>query len=371
MKLFVPEHRISCHRCGNIRKRRTLCPRPICPHTFCGRCTEKLVVELGENIFEGGCPVCKDLCCCSNKSVTCERKNHCYRKCPATKSVEKRAGKERNPENNCIEVSKEHGDLHTSCKIELKCKSGEAGVTNRSHSSSSGCNTSYSSWMLCDGPSYKRPRVSHISSSSCCAPPAATPFIASLNSCHPLGYLPKFPRLMAHQVPANINLNDCGLSYPDYVAGSANVNKCFVAESGDHHLFPGYMPYHLQQDSRDLMKYYPGLHPSSFHFQKGTLPSSIPQAATEERFFNGNPRSPLAGISILSERLVSFDTARFSDCVNNDRAFDFTNQSNNNSDPVNGAPSKSESGIALLAMVSSYNYALEQAKITSGHGSSL
>jgi hypothetical protein len=80
------EHRISCHRCGNIRKRRTICSRANCPHTFCGRCTDKLKVEYGNEVFLGGCPVCKDLCCCSNKTVNCSRKYHCYRKCPATKS---------------------------------------------------------------------------------------------------------------------------------------------------------------------------------------------------------------------------------------------------------------------------------------------
>lgn len=81
-----PEHRISCHRCGNIRKRRILCSRASCPHTFCGRCSEKLKEEHGVDVFFNGCPVCKELCCCSNKSVFCHRKNHCYRKCPATKT---------------------------------------------------------------------------------------------------------------------------------------------------------------------------------------------------------------------------------------------------------------------------------------------
>ena len=33
-----------------------------------------------------GCPVCKVLCCCNSKSVYCHRKNHCYRKCPSTRS---------------------------------------------------------------------------------------------------------------------------------------------------------------------------------------------------------------------------------------------------------------------------------------------
>ncbi|KAJ1419201.1 hypothetical protein B484DRAFT_137775 [Ochromonadaceae sp. CCMP2298] len=54
-----PEHRISCHRCGNIRKRRILCTRSACPHTFCGRCSEKMKEEHGADVFFGGCPVCK------------------------------------------------------------------------------------------------------------------------------------------------------------------------------------------------------------------------------------------------------------------------------------------------------------------------
>lgn len=29
--------RVSCHRCGNIRKRKILCPRETCPHIYCGR----------------------------------------------------------------------------------------------------------------------------------------------------------------------------------------------------------------------------------------------------------------------------------------------------------------------------------------------
>lgn len=80
------EHRVSCHRCGNIRKRKILCPRDSCPHIFCGRCADKMKEEHGEWVFNRGCPVCQDLCCCSNKSFTCDRKNHCYRKCPATKT---------------------------------------------------------------------------------------------------------------------------------------------------------------------------------------------------------------------------------------------------------------------------------------------
>ena len=38
--------------------------------------------EYGADVFIDGCPVCKKLCCCSNKSSHCDRGNHCYRKCP-------------------------------------------------------------------------------------------------------------------------------------------------------------------------------------------------------------------------------------------------------------------------------------------------
>eukprot|EP01031_Cornospumella_fuschlensis_P036098 gene36097-43773_t len=81
-----PEHRISCHRCGNIRKRKVICGRLLCPHIYCGRCADKMRSEYGAEIFKDGCPVCKELCCCSSKNVMCHRLNHCYRKCPATKA---------------------------------------------------------------------------------------------------------------------------------------------------------------------------------------------------------------------------------------------------------------------------------------------
>ena len=42
--------------------------------------------DYGSDVFVSGCPVCLDLCCCSNKSAACDRKNHCYRKCPASKN---------------------------------------------------------------------------------------------------------------------------------------------------------------------------------------------------------------------------------------------------------------------------------------------
>ena len=59
-----------------------------CPHIFCGRCADKMKIEHGTDAFVDGCPVCHELCCCVNKTVYCNRKNHCYRKCPASKSVD-------------------------------------------------------------------------------------------------------------------------------------------------------------------------------------------------------------------------------------------------------------------------------------------
>ena len=70
-----------------------MCVRPSCPHIFCGRCADKMREEHGRDIFLEGCPVCLDLCCCSNKTVFCNRTNHCYRKCPATKNTRLVGGK--------------------------------------------------------------------------------------------------------------------------------------------------------------------------------------------------------------------------------------------------------------------------------------
>ena len=50
------------------------------------RCADKMIEEFSIDIFNDGCPVCKEKCCCSNKSLRCDHKNHCYRKCPASKS---------------------------------------------------------------------------------------------------------------------------------------------------------------------------------------------------------------------------------------------------------------------------------------------
>jgi hypothetical protein len=81
---ILMRHRASCHRCGNLRKKNVRCP--VCPHIFCAKCAEKMIEEHGDHIFENGCPVCKELCCCGkNRTTRCTRKFHCYKKCPSTK----------------------------------------------------------------------------------------------------------------------------------------------------------------------------------------------------------------------------------------------------------------------------------------------
>jgi hypothetical protein len=46
----------------------------------------KMKTQHGRTIFSSGsCPVCANICCCSNKSKNCSNKHHCYRKCPVSR----------------------------------------------------------------------------------------------------------------------------------------------------------------------------------------------------------------------------------------------------------------------------------------------
>ena len=76
------DHRTTCHRCGNIRKDAYACTE--CPYIFCVKCVEKMKQEHGKSTFMKGCPVCKNLCCCADKSESCHKIHHCYKKCPST-----------------------------------------------------------------------------------------------------------------------------------------------------------------------------------------------------------------------------------------------------------------------------------------------
>ena len=79
------KRRSSCHRCGNMRRNPMHCINQHCPQIFCRKCSTRLIEIYGTAIFQKGCPVCMQVCCCSNKSRACNRPFHCYRKCPASK----------------------------------------------------------------------------------------------------------------------------------------------------------------------------------------------------------------------------------------------------------------------------------------------
>lgn len=78
--------RTSCHRCANVRKETLIarCDEESCKYVYCLSCKKKVISELGEDAFEGGCPRCLGLCCCFDKSYSCDRQYHCYKKCPTT-----------------------------------------------------------------------------------------------------------------------------------------------------------------------------------------------------------------------------------------------------------------------------------------------
>lgn len=47
----------------------------------------KMKTQHGKTTFNvDSCPVCAQLCCCSNKSKACSNKHHCYRKCPVSRA---------------------------------------------------------------------------------------------------------------------------------------------------------------------------------------------------------------------------------------------------------------------------------------------
>ena len=76
------KHRATCHKCGNMREYTFACTE--CPYIFCMKCVNKMKQEHGETVFTKGCPVCKNLCCCADKSENCHKIHHCYKKCPST-----------------------------------------------------------------------------------------------------------------------------------------------------------------------------------------------------------------------------------------------------------------------------------------------
>lgn len=106
------KHYASCHRCGNMRNKSTQCSN--CPYVYCQRCTTKMIDEFGPTIFDNGCPVCKKLCCCSHKSLQCQRKYHCYKKCLSTKKhARSQSGRVHNNRRTTPTV------FHNDCSLEF------------------------------------------------------------------------------------------------------------------------------------------------------------------------------------------------------------------------------------------------------------
>jgi len=76
--------RVTCHRCGNVRKNTLSCKA--CLQVYCVTCAQKFESTSNTgfrfNTTGSSCPVCEGLCCCANsRGSTCDRQFHCYRRC--------------------------------------------------------------------------------------------------------------------------------------------------------------------------------------------------------------------------------------------------------------------------------------------------
>lgn len=338
-KMPVLEHRISCHRCGNIRKRRTLCPRPTCPHTFCGRCTEKLVVELGNDVFEDGCPVCKELCCCSNKSVSCDRKNHCYRKCPATKS----AGKSSPVEDKAATCFEE------SAIIQLKGESDAAKDESNATVVSIGSSSEESvvdmpTCVPCERRVKKKPRTTYAAPSSNSSGANTLVFQApSASFSQDLFYVDQFPSRFVTgpywKLPEG-ELFDGARGIKDFKRG-LELEQILSRSSYalDHNID--------SNSFRKKPKTYPVYAPPPVY----SIPTHCPIYDQED----DKVLKFRSAASLRMPHVIPSETCNMPTNVKS--------MPRNIADMGNvSVPSNSEGAMALLAMVSSYNYMLEQAK---------
>lgn len=60
---------LFARRCGNLRKHNVRCNA--CPHTYCQRCAEKVIVEYGVTIFDEGCVQNARARCCWRCARVC------------------------------------------------------------------------------------------------------------------------------------------------------------------------------------------------------------------------------------------------------------------------------------------------------------
>jgi len=98
--------RVTCHRCGNVRKNTLSCKS--CLQVYCVTCAQKFESTSNTgfrfNTTGSSCPVCENLCCCSNsRGVSCERQFHCYRRCEVSRvKSNKIRGRKRARENTGV-----------------------------------------------------------------------------------------------------------------------------------------------------------------------------------------------------------------------------------------------------------------------------
>lgn len=98
--------RVTCHRCGNVRKNTLSCKS--CLQVYCVTCAQKFESTSNTgfrfNTTGSSCPVCENLCCCSNsRGISCDRQFHCYRRCEVSRvKSNKIRGRKRARENSGV-----------------------------------------------------------------------------------------------------------------------------------------------------------------------------------------------------------------------------------------------------------------------------
>ena len=95
--------------------------------------------------FIGGCVVCKEICCCGiNRNDNCQRKFHCYKKCPAMKKIQKKRVTATAKQNATKQNATKQNAAATAAPLttllvaagKANEKTGRAGATSSSSSSS-------------------------------------------------------------------------------------------------------------------------------------------------------------------------------------------------------------------------------------------
>jgi hypothetical protein len=339
-----------------------------------------LVSELGDGVFKDGCPVCKELCCCSNKSVTCERKHHCYRKCPATKSQGAKVHAEDKvicSENVIVEDKKVFVESTIEDLDERKFSgqqepntTGETGSTSCESISESVSNMP-NNCLPCTQP-VKKIRTSTIPSSS-----SASSLSIVVST--------KAPEDAVVVIPSKA-VDECIMVNPDTrpFHWPHTRNDCFpgrykrkrhAPEENDAfiHYPPSYLPFDRTYfDPPPFMAPYPSypMHPSYYgppYFHNRAVPMQPLQIPQEDLYFYRNYPPPGAYLPAYAmPRSVPPPMMRHPVYYDQCRSTPRLAPTKASSAPLDETvPSESEGAMALLAMASSCNDSLQKAKSTS------